>query len=521
MSLLVSPSVDMTTGPVGANEGQPSDGFKFPAAVGGLNRRDSKAQMPATDANILQNVFPYPTFCQVRKGNEQYATGLSGSIETLMEWAGPSSRKFFAANNSSIYDISTAGAVGAADVTGLSSIRFQWINFATAGGTFLVACNGSDDVQNFDGTTWTTPAITGVTSADLINVAAWKSRLWFVEKNSTNAWYLPVSSIAGAATKLALGAQFKLGGFLNAIGSFSYDAGDGPDDYIAFMSDQGEVVVYQGTDPSSATTFSLVGRFRMGMPIGRRSMIQVGGDLAVICVDGVVSLIKSMQLDRSAAQKAAVTNKIQNLFNEYAISYRGNFGWQAQIYPLGPYVAFNIPYSTTEFRQLVMNTDTGAWCEFTNWNGPCFGLYNDDIYFGGTDGVVYKANTGNQDDGSPITFDYQSAFSDFGAKGMQKIFHMIRSLFITNGSPTVLQSMNVDFSDVEPVGTLTPTVPASSTWDTATWDGGQWAGLTPSYQWSSVGQVGEWGAVRLSGSLNGISLQINSFTIQAEVGGSL
>jgi hypothetical protein len=491
--------------------------FSFPAAVGGLNRRDAKAEMPISDANILTNVIPYPTFCAVRRGYEEHATGIMGSVETLMEWAGPTSRKLFAAADTVIYDVTSSGAASSS-LTSLTNARWQWVNFATSGGSFLVIANGADSVRNYDGSNWTTPAITGVTSADLIYVTQWKSRLWFVEKNSKNAWYLPVSSIAGAATKLDLGPQFKRGGYLVAIGTVSYDSGTGPDDLIAFLSDQGEVAIYQGTDPSSATTFSIVNRFIIGSPIGRRSLIQVGGDLAVISVDGIVSMIAMSNKDRSASSQAAITDKIQDLFNDYARAYRGNFGWQGQIYPLGSYVLFNIPFSSTQYNQLVMNTETGSWCLFEGMNGSCWGLLSDDIYFGG-DGVVYKADTGFQDNGGIISFDYQGAFNNFGQKSRKKHFQMIRSLMQTNGSPTILQTMNVDFSDVEPTGTLSPTAPPASTWDSGLWDTALWGGTNSFYQWANVGQIGAWGTPRLKGALNGISLQLNSFEVKMTVGG--
>jgi hypothetical protein len=76
-----------------------------------------------------------------------------------MEWAGPSSRKMFAAKSTDIYDVTTPGAVGAAVVSSLSSAYWQTVNFTTAGGSFLVLCNGADSVRNYDGTTWTTPSI--------------------------------------------------------------------------------------------------------------------------------------------------------------------------------------------------------------------------------------------------------------------------------------------------------------------------------------------------------------------------
>ncbi len=442
------------------------------------------------------------------------------NIESLMEYASPSGRMLFAATQDSIYDVSAGGQINTADVTGLDSIRFQWVNFSTSGGNFLIACNGDDDVYSYDGSAWANPAITGVSSDTLIYVAQWKSRLWFVERASTNAWYLPVNSIAGAATKLSLGPQFSRGGYLVAIGTVSYDSGTGPDDLIAFVSDQGEVVVYQGTDPSSTTTFALVNRFVIGAPIGRRCLLQVGGDLAVITIDGIVSMISMSNKDRSASNQAAITNKIQDLFNQYARIYRTNFGWQGQIYPLGSYVSFNVPVSSTEYLQLVMNTETGSWCQFEGQNGACWSLFNDEIYFGGG-GAVYKADSGSQDNGEPIEFDYQAAFSDFKMRSRKKFFQMIRPYLVTNGSPSLLLTMNIAFSDTEPLGTLNPGSNNSSLWDEALWDVGVWGGESAVYQWFSVGQIDSWGAPRLKGALNGISLQINSFEIKYTVGGVL
>jgi hypothetical protein len=495
---------------------------KFPAAVGGLNKRDGKADMPVTDANILDNVIPRPNYVELRRGYESYATGMTGEVRTFMDWAGPAGvSKAFAVNAGSIYDISTPGPVGVADVTMLNSSDFQFINFATAGGNFLFATSGADAPLNYNGTVWaTTPAITGVTAAGLIFPTKWKNRIWLVEKNTTDAWYLPVNSIGGAATKLPLGPQFKMGGYLVAIGTFSGDTGNGPDDFISFISSRGEIAVYQGTDPSSTTTFSIVGTYTVAPPVsGHRMLLNVGGDLAIITIEGVVSMKLAMGTERSVqGTQAAITNKIQDLFNQYARDYKNNYGWQGQIYPKGSYVLFNVPFSTTQYVQLVMNTDTGSWCRFINQNSVCWGLFNDDLYFGGTNGVVYKADSSRQDNGALITFDYQSAWSDFGAKGLVKLFQEGVSLITTNGSPSVLQAMNVDFVDQEPAGTLNPTAMGDSLWGSAQWGIGTWGGDTSLYEWFSIGNIGTWGAIRIKGIGNGVSLQINAFTITLEGG---
>jgi hypothetical protein len=104
----------------------------------------------------------------------------------------------------------------------------------------------------------------GVTSSDLINVASYKSRLWFVEKDSTKAWYLGVSSISGAATSLELGDKFRRGGKLLLIGAISRDAGNGAQDVICFVSSKGEIVIFQGSDPADANNWSQVGALHGG-----------------------------------------------------------------------------------------------------------------------------------------------------------------------------------------------------------------------------------------------------------------
>ncbi|HXE55521.1 MAG TPA: hypothetical protein VN541_21030, partial [Tepidisphaeraceae bacterium] len=91
---------------------------------------------------LLDNMFATTRECTVRKGFTTYATGMSGQVETLMTWGGPSASKLLAANGGAIYDISSSGAVGAPLSSGYANDRWQFVNFGTPGGQFLFACNG-------------------------------------------------------------------------------------------------------------------------------------------------------------------------------------------------------------------------------------------------------------------------------------------------------------------------------------------------------------------------------------------
>lgn len=509
-----------------ARRKQTSRGISLPPPVGGLNYIDELSNMDARDALILDNIFPLASFVELRRGYESHATGMGAgkTIKSLMEWAGPSSRKLKAAVDGKIYDVTVSGAVGAAELSGLTVDQWQHVNFKTAGGAFLVMCNGTDAVRNYDGTTWTSPSITGsgLTSANLINVAVFKSRLWFVEKNSTNAWFLPVNSIAGAATQQDLGAQFTLGGSLIAIGSISQDSGDGIDDFLVFVSSRGQFAVYQGTDPTSANSWALIGTYRVGYPIGYRCLTDVGGDLGILNADGVVSSFQAMKNDRSTAQRMAITNKIQKLISDYTYTYANRDGWSSIVYPKNNQVIFNIPLSTTRFIQLVMNTDTGAWCRFTNINAFCWSLLGDDLYFGDANGTVWLADTGYQDNGGAITGELKTAWNYVGSRGNNKFFNMVRPVIQVTGSPSVLFAYDVDFNNTTPTGTINPSGQAATVWGSALWGSAIWDGaLAINTEWYSPGTIGYCGSAHLIVTSNNNRFILNSLDIQVLPGGPI
>jgi len=495
----------------------------IPPPVGGLNARDELAKMDPRDALVLDNFFPEPSNVSIRKGYASHATGMSGQIRTLMEYAGPTSRKLFAAISTAIYNVTSSGAVGAAELSSLSSGDWQHVQIATTAGNFLVLANGADSVRNYDGSSWTTPSITGVTSSDLISVCVHKKRLWFVEKNTTNAWYLGTEAIAGAASKFALGAQFKAGGKLVAIGTWTRDAGAGPDDYAVFISSMGEAAIYAGTDPASGTTWEIVGVFKVGAPVGNRCLLNIGADLVIITINGAVSLATMVGLDQAQSGQAAITDKINKLFNTDARAHSSNFGWQGILYPKGNMGIFNVPTSTGVSQiQYVFNTITGSWCRFTGMNAGCWGLLSDNLYFGGNDGVVYLADSGYQDNGGGIIGSMKTAFNYFKSRGRIKAFKMVRPLLSSSGNPSFLMGLNTDFADSTPTDAPTTAEITGSLWGAAVWGTDIWAGTTEiSKDWQGVAGVGMCAAIRLNVTANGVSCAVNSFDILYETGGVL
>ena len=260
-----------------------------PAPVGGWNARDSYAAMGASDAVILENFFPLPYAVSLRKGFTEWVTGITDPVETVLQYRPPTGNgELFAAAGANIFDVSSSGAVGAAEVSALTSAQWQYINFSVGGTAYLYAVNGADKPLLYNGATWTpidgasVPAVTGVTTTTLANINIHKTRVWFCENGTLKAWYLPTNAVGGAALALDLSNLCQRGGYLVTMATWSYDNGRGMDDYAVFVTSEGEVIVYQGTDPASSATWSLVGVYAIGTPLGRRCAVKYGGDLLLI-----------------------------------------------------------------------------------------------------------------------------------------------------------------------------------------------------------------------------------------------
>ena len=495
----------------------------LPAPVGGWNARDSLADMDEKDAVILTNLFPSTTSVNLRGGYSLFSTGYGAQVETVLAYAGSTTNKIFGIAGGGVYDATAGGAVGAAAVSGLANSRWQYVNIATPGGNFIEMCNGADAVYTFDGTNWASQAgnISGVTSSTLININLHKNRLWFVQVGTLKAWYLPVQSISGAAAALDLSSFCPHGGYLMAMCTWTMDAGYGVDDMAVFITSNGDCLVYRGTDPSSASTWALVGVFWLGSPIGRRCFVKYKGDVLLITQDGLVPLSGALQSSR-VNPRVALTDKIQRATSDAVTNYGANFGWEIQPYPKENALLLNVPIATNaNQQQYVMNTITGAWCNFTGWQANCIELYNDGLYFGGTS-FIGKAWTTYADAGQAITAQGLQAFNYFGSQAQVKRFTMMRPTFYASSPPAVNGQINVDFDQSAATAMLSSSAAVGSLWDQGTWDNGIWgSGLELYRQWQGAAGVGYCGAPNVATSTNAIQLQWLATDVVMEAGAIL
>jgi hypothetical protein len=478
----------------------------FPAPVGGwiknVNLATPDARLPngqrVNGASVLENWFPTATGCRMRGGSQLHTvTNGSEAVTALFTYVDGNNRSLFAATDTAIFNVTTAtdfaylvddlgnqlvDDLGNALVTGttLSSIGSltggDWsvVQFTTAGGTFLRAVNGVDTPLVYDGAAWgTSPALTGLTVSTLSNVWSFKNRLFFVEKDTQNAWYLAVDAIGGALTKFPLGAVFTRGGALLFGASWSLDTGSGLDAKCAFFSTEGEVAVYQGTNPGDAAAWSLVGVYRIGKPRGPKAFIRAGGDLVIATDIGFIPLSVAVQRDISALSPSAISYPIEEAWNDAVRDRSGS--WQCEVWPTKQMVMVSPPTPTsTPALMFVANARTGAWAPFSGWLATCLAVFGDRMFFGSTDGQIIECEVTGADRGAPYTATIVPLFDPLKSPASLKTGLQARATIRAPIDVNVRLSLQSDFEVSLPAAPDDSSIPSGSLWGTAKWGESVW-----------------------------------------------
>lgn len=481
-----------------------------PSPTEGWDAISPLALMDPKRAPTLDNWVARTGYVELRPGYVFYCQRIDrnadqGPVESLMVLRTPSQQYMLAATEGSVYDVSTSFS-GILLGSNFLSNRWQYTNFTPAGGaTVIQMVNGRDTMKQWDGTSFTTPSISslpsGKTTADFINIFAQKRRLWYVLKNSSVAVFMPTDAITGAAAgSLDLGSIFTRGGYLVATTEWTLDGGSGPQSYLVFISSRGQVAIYVGSDPTDATNFSLNGVFNLAPPLGYRCMTQVGSDVALITLQGVLPLSQALPFDPSADRSVAITARIQNAMQQSAMQHQNNFGWEIIGYPSQAVAVLNVPVSENQTQyQYVMNVLTGAWSRFIGWNANTFALYNDILYFGNNEGGICQAFTSGTDFNQPVSANLQCAFNYFDDPGRLKRMTTIQPLLVASGTlvPPPTLSVDEDFN-ISTISAPVSLLVGGALWDVAIWDQDVWpTDIVTLTSWYSAQAIGHALAVHM------------------------
>lgn len=492
----------------------PAQRFKAPASrhqpfvaptrgwVSGANL----AAAPAGSALVLENFYPTSTGIRMRGGSQKHATVGEEPIESAFAYVGLT-RKMFGASDGEIFELTSVAdpdVPPADDVTGQTSDYYSTINFATSGGHYLLAANGTDDIQLFDGTTWSAiesgadpGEIDSVASNTISQLYVYRNRVWMVQDGTTDAWYLPIDSIAGDANRVALAGVFRKGGALLFIASWSQDSGAGFDDRIVFVSTEGEVAVFSG-DPA-LTDWGLVGRYDAAPPMGKNAFETFGGDLVIVTTLGLLPLSAITTKDPATLSLAALSRNIQPDWVTDALTRR-SLPWEIVKWTSRNIAYISCPVTSDQVEPwcYALNLETGAWAKVTGWNTRCLVVHDDWVYFGTNDGTLMQADVTGADDGALIAHLYVGQFDHLGEVGRFKTVRQARATFKVQHvfRPLLSVATDYDYSSRLPAYPSAEAVSGSlGVWDVGLWDQALWDVGTSLYtsktRWTSVGASGE------------------------------
>lgn len=356
-------------------------------------------------------------------------------------------------------------------LTNKSGSPFQ-NNETIAGGGGAALVNGSQSIVSVAITFPSTHP--GLTTADLEFVWVYREALYFAEKNSLRAWYLEPDMVGGELKVYPLNGFLDRGGSLLWGQSWSLSSSDqgGLSSQNVFTTTEGESAVFQGISPSDAS-WSPVGVYRVGKPLGKHGFIRAGGDIVIATDVGDIALSKAVQVDFSVLAPNAISYPINVDWND-AISQRGR-NWQCEVWPEGQ-MAIVIPPNADSLGPVwfVSNANTGAWAPFRNWKAHCVLSWNGRLFYGSDNGLVIEAMVGGSDLGEPYTGVYVPLFSDVGKPSSNKAARMARIEAKSRAPINEKVSVIFDFDINVPSPPDSTLVPVGNEWDNAVWNQSIW-----------------------------------------------
>ena len=217
-----------------------------------------------------------------------------------------------------------------------------------------------------------------------------------------------------------------------------------------------------------------------------------------------------------------LTDKIQPQIAQDTTAYASNQGWDIMLYPPQNMLLLNIPVSTTESYQYVMNTISGAWARWTGLPARTWYMANDNLYFG-ANGYVARAWNGQSDNGSNIVADILPAYQNFGGQSQLKRWTLGRIILGSDGVASFGGRMEIDFN-LNPNAISLPylTSPSSGVYGTATYGTSYYGGnIEIKREWKNLTGIGYWGSFHIQISTNVSDIRLYAMDVMGEAGGNI
>lgn len=499
--------------------------YRYPAPVKGIDTRISLSSDDPNYCPYTYNLVPFEYGMQVRKGYREWQIDvhtdpLNGKgVHTLIPFDGIEEQgvrdRLFAVTNEGIWDVTASGSAPV--------LKLAFANQADSAG-YGVYCHYVDNnetdllfyadslnglfVYDEQTETWQQAAnITGPVVENIRFVVLHKQRLWVIEENSTKAWYLPIGSSSGEAVPFFFGSKFRHGGNLEGLFNWTVDGGDGVDDYLVAVSRAGDVLPYQGTDPSDVNTWSLVGTYYIGeVPRGPYFGTEHGGELFLLSAFGITSmndLLKGADTASLAATTAGdnMSAKITGILRSALERSIDDYGWEVRVIPSEGAILVSTPkYLNRAQIQFYYNLSMRGWGMWRDLPMTCFDSWKGRVVFGTADNKIMYMDVPADNvlldppevgvNGVPIRFSILTSFLPLSSPAVYKHVSLIRPDFLSNGEPSYTIEARYDYNAAEVTPQTAPPFISEGAWDVGEWDIAMWDSDS---QQSYTGLRGGWG----------------------------
>jgi len=397
----------------------------IPAPFGGLNTRDAAVGLPPQYAVGLENWIPGPGYLSTRGPATQANAGVGDNVFSLNTH--PNGDTLIGTDANEIWKMGG----GAALATGLTGTDWHGNIFQDR----TILCSGFDTPQIYDGSTITagTYSGSGLTVGELYGSITFKGRVYYWEQAQRFFWYAAAAAFQGALSKYDVSTFCRTAGYIVSMCPITNDGGNGPDDYLAILFSTGEVLMFQGDDPASATSWQMIGSFLTAAMLGRRCWAIVGSATLVVTKQGVVDLAKALAVGPSDASATVgiqlrdfeEANTVENVLIH---DVRNRILWLVNRYLDTVNKVANV-YG--------MDVDSRAWFstqQIDSSTTHCVGYSNGRVVYGKGQVIHYgpdRDHDGSTSDsmaggGGDIGYTLRTGFLDFGAPSQNKRLTSLR-----------------------------------------------------------------------------------------------
>jgi hypothetical protein len=450
---------------------------RIPAPVRGIIQHENEAFMSPGSALVQDNWMPTMRGVRLRGGSIVHCSlPETTPVISAFEYTSANVAKMFAGNATKLYDVT--GATPVEVKSGQTSG-----NYSTA--QIITGPAGSSMAHG----------------AGLTYVWKYRNRLFFIQGGTMNAWYLGLNAIAGALALIPLSGAASKGGKLifGATWSTGGVGDNDTDDKCVFFTDQGEALIFSGSDPSNINNWRQEGRYQISPPLGMNAHFSVGGDLLIMTVDGIVPLSQAITKEAGQLELAMVTRAIKRMWRD-EVNTKRSWAWSAEKWDEYGGIFVTTPGGAVGNRYcLAMNDATGAFCRFVGWDATCFIRMRADMFFGTQDGRIMQADRTGLDDGKPYVAKLVGGWGMFQQGAAQSVWRQARAVFTAGSNQPFIPQLDSTVDFVIKVPTPPPAgidLGVQDLWDQGKWDEMKWdqqsAGppTMRNTMWRSIGKTG-------------------------------